>query len=87
MCSSVETRGASAALCDAHFVTSCLWTVQTDMCMVGHGQEWNISRGELDVLSALGLLSEAEVERCVVSAWNPVSVASTPAIRMSGCVD
>jgi hypothetical protein len=36
-------------------------------------QEWNISRGELDVMSALGLLSAGEVERSVVSAWNPVS--------------
>ena len=37
-------------------------------------QEWNISRGELDVLSALGLLSAQDVERSVVSAWNPVNV-------------
>ncbi len=36
-------------------------------------QEWNISRGELDVLSALGLLSAQEVERSIVSAWNPVN--------------
>ena len=39
-------------------------------------QEWNISRGELDVLSALGLLSAQDVARSVVSAWNPVTDGS-----------
>jgi hypothetical protein len=62
---------------DASHATGCVNKCPINVCNAG--QEWNISRGELDVLSALGLLSEAEVERCIVSAWNPVSAPSTSA--------
>lgn len=49
-------------------------------------QEWNISRGELDVLSALGLLSAQEVERSVVSAWNPVTGCHQAAELCRNCL-
>lgn len=35
-------------------------------------QEWNISRHELMGLAAAGLLTEAELESCIVSEFNPV---------------
>jgi lycopene cyclase CruP len=35
-------------------------------------QEWNISRHEFEQLVHLGLLTRAELERCIVSEFNPV---------------
>jgi len=37
----------------------------------GRAQEWNISRHELDALTRLGLLTEAELEAAIASAYNP----------------
>ncbi|MDX2096767.1 MAG: FAD-binding oxidoreductase, partial [Leptolyngbyaceae cyanobacterium bins.59] len=43
----------------------------------GRKQEWNISRRELTVLLELDLLSEAELDRAIVTEFNPVRVAFT----------
>ena len=40
----------------------------------GRDQEWNISRRELAVFVALGLLSEAELERAIASVYNPTRI-------------
>lgn len=50
------------------------------MCVVdkrlvqGRSQEWNISRAELQSLARVGLLSDAELQQCVVSEYNPIRV-------------
>lgn len=41
----------------------------------GREQEWNISRKELQVLVALGLLTEAELAEAIASEYNPARVA------------
>ncbi|KAG2452103.1 hypothetical protein HYH02_003137 [Chlamydomonas schloesseri] len=40
----------------------------------GRNQEWNISWGELEVLTELGLLSEEELKASVISEFNPIRV-------------
>lgn len=40
----------------------------------GRNQEWNISRGELQVLLDLGLLTPAELESAIASEFNPIRV-------------
>jgi lycopene cyclase CruP len=40
----------------------------------GRDQEWNISRSELDTLLALDLLTLAELERSIATAYNPARV-------------
>ena len=41
----------------------------------GRDQEWNISRDELQVLVALGLLSEEELSAAIASEYNPARVS------------
>jgi lycopene cyclase CruP len=41
----------------------------------GRDQEWNISRGELEVLLRLELLTPAELERVIASEYNPGRIA------------
>lgn len=41
----------------------------------GRDQEWNISRRELHTLTALGLLTEAELEQAIATEYNPARIA------------
>ncbi|MEM7725424.1 MAG: FAD-binding oxidoreductase [Cyanobacteria bacterium P01_A01_bin.45] len=41
----------------------------------GREQEWNISRKELDILLELDLLSEAELDKAIVTEYNPARVS------------
>jgi len=41
----------------------------------GRDQEWNISRKELDVFLELELLSEAELEKAIVTEYNPARIS------------
>jgi lycopene cyclase CruP len=41
----------------------------------GRTQEWNISRRELEVLTKLELLSAAELERAIVTEYNPARIS------------
>ena len=41
----------------------------------GRDQEWNISRRELAVFVALGLLSEAELETAIATTYNPARIS------------
>lgn len=45
--------------------------VEKRLC-VGRNQEWNISRGEISILTELGLLSQEELEKCIISEFNPI---------------
>jgi lycopene cyclase CruP len=48
----------------------------------GRTQEWNISRRELKVLLALDLLNEAELDRAIVSEYNPARVGFHEGIEL-----
>jgi len=41
----------------------------------GRAQEWNISRRELQTFVALGLLTEAELERAIATEYNPARIS------------
>jgi lycopene cyclase CruP len=41
----------------------------------GRDQEWNISRRELDAFVRLGLLTEAELDRAIATAYNPARIS------------
>ena len=41
----------------------------------GRVQEWNISRGELQVLIEMGLLSPSELDTAIASAYNPARIS------------
>ena len=40
--------------------------------LVGRDQEWNISRAELETLVPLGVLTQAQADRCVTGEFNPI---------------
>jgi lycopene cyclase CruP len=49
----------------------------------GRDQEWNISRKELQVLVALGLLSENELEQAIVTQYNPARLTFHQGIELA----
>jgi len=55
----------------------------------GRTQEWNISRGELKSLIETGLLSDEELDSCIVSNFNPIRVGfkGGPEVWVDDCLN